>query len=351
MKTLNPVQLLKQMAKQFPPIRHVIAERDRLRGQVEQLHSILGQQEELQREKSRLLGENQVLRQEREDLLKPWLTWVPPGHFYSPIPDLDEVRANEQQLFENGSTSMAGIDLNEAEQLELLKTLKPFYDTQPFQAERADGLRYFFENVNYSYSDAIFLHCMIRHLKPQRIIEIGSGYSSCVTLDTNERFFSNAINCTFIEPYPDLLRSLLKPSDEDRITILPTRLQDVPLETFLTLKAGDILFIDSTHVSKIGSDVNCILFEILPAIQPGVYIHFHDIFYPFEYPKEWIYEGRSWNEAYVLRSFLQYNQQFKITLFNTFLEERHADWFHAEMPLCMRNKGGSLWLTKHDHQR
>ncbi|NJR65857.1 MAG: class I SAM-dependent methyltransferase, partial [Leptolyngbyaceae cyanobacterium CRU_2_3] len=109
---------------------------------------------------------------------------------------------------------------------------------------------------------------------------------------------------------------------------------------------GDILFIDSTHVAKTGSDVNYIFGEILPNLQTGVYIHIHDIFYPFEYLREWVLQGWAWNECYFLKAFLQYNQTFKIVLFNTFLEHRRPDWFRSHMPLCMKNLGGSIWLKK-----
>lgn len=126
---------------------------------------------------------------------------------------------------------------------------------------------------------------MIRAKKPRRINEIGSGYSSAVTLDTNELYFSNQIHCTFIEPYPERLLNLLSAEDIARNVLVTTRLQDVEIETFPELARGDFLFIDSTHVSKLGSDVNRIFFEIMPKLNEGVFIHFHDIFYPFEYPK------------------------------------------------------------------
>jgi hypothetical protein len=236
--------------------------------------------------------------------------------------------------------------LNEKGQINLFNKFKEYYKEQPFGEQKKENLRYFFENPSYSYSDAICLYCMIRHSQPKTIIEIGSGYSSCVILDTNELFFNNAISCTFIDPYPELLQSLIKDSDKDRIGIIPKKLQDVDINKFSDLTAGDILFIDSTHVSKIDSDVNQILFTILPHIKSEVYIHFHDIFYPFEYPREWIYEGRAWNEAYLLRTFLQYNSVFKIQFFNTFLEYFYKDEFLNEMPLCMKNRGGSIWIKK-----
>ncbi|NQS88701.1 hypothetical protein HQ584_02790 [Patescibacteria group bacterium] len=118
------------------------------------------------------------------------------------------------------------------------------------------------------------------------------------------------------------------------------------MESFKQLKENDILFIDTSHVSKTGSDVNYIFFDILPNLNSGVLIHFHDIFYPFEYPKKKILDGHAFNECYILRAFLQYNTRFKIILFNTFLEHYYEDWFRQNMPLCLRNKGGSIWLRK-----
>lgn len=108
---------------------------------------------------------------------------MPPGHFYSPIPSLDEVKDREEIIFNKSSEKIPGIDLNKEEQIRLFDGFKGYYNDLPFKAHKADGLRYFFENPAYSYSDAIFLYCMIRHAKPKRIIEVGSGYSSCVILD------------------------------------------------------------------------------------------------------------------------------------------------------------------------
>jgi predicted O-methyltransferase YrrM len=259
---------------------------------------------------------------------------------------LEEIRRDEAKIFGNTARNFPGIDVHEPEQLKLLETLCQYYENIPFQPHKVLGLRYYFENPVYTYSDAIFLHCMIRHLKPKRIIEIGSGFSSCVTLDTNELFLDNSIKATFIEPYPELLLSLISEDDRNKIKIIPQRLQDVHLNVFEALEENDILFIDSTHVSKINSDVNRIFFEILPTLSSGVYIHFHDIFFPFEYPKAWVYEGRAWNEMYLLRSFLQYNNEFSIVLMNTFMEHFHEPFFRVNMPLCLKNTGGSIWIRK-----
>lgn len=272
--------------------------------------------------------------------------FVPPGHFYSPIPSLEEIQRDEARIFGPPLRNIPGIDLHEQDQLKLLEDFLPYYETIPFQPHKVEGLRYYFENPSYSYSDAIFLYCMIRHLKPRTFVEIGSGFSSCLTLDTNELFLDNSMDVTFIDPYPNLLLSLIKEHDKYKVSIVPQRLQDINLEVFEALAANDILFIDSTHVSKIYSDVNRIFFEILPALSSGVYIHFHDVFYPFEYPKEWIYEGRAWNETYMLRAFLQYNREFCVVLMNTFMEHFYESFFIDKMPLCMKNPGGSLWIRK-----
>src|SRR3989339_28879 len=278
------------------------------------------------------------------DTLRRSFGFVPPGHFYSPIPSLDDIQRDDQKIFGDVPSNILGLDLHEEEQLQLLNEFIVYYDEMPFQPKKHEGLRYYYENPAYSYSDAILLHCMIRFLKPKTIIEVGSGFSSCMTLDTNELYFGGSIATTFIEPYPELLMSLIKNTDKSKIKVIPARLQDVDFDEFETLQANDILFIDSTHVGKINSDVNRIFFDILPRLSPGVHIHFHDIFFPFEYPKAWIYEGRAWNEAYLLWAFLQYNNKFSVVLINTFVEHFHKAFFQKKMPLCLKNTGGSLWM-------
>lgn len=286
--------------------------------------------------------------QEKYDELKSQLDklYVPPGHFFSPIPHLDEVRKDEPIIFGAASETLPGIDLNVAEQLTLFKALARFYADMPFEAEKGSGLRYHFVNDAYTYGDGIVLYGMIRHLEPKKIIEVGSGFSSCLILDTNDLFFNGQISTTFIEPYPQLLKSLLQEKDKDATNLISKRLQDVSLNVFESLEENDILFIDSTHVSKINSDVNYLVFEILPRLSKGVYIHIHDVFYPFEYPKWWVYEGRGWNEAYLLRAFLEYNENFKIVLMNTYLRLFYKDVVQENMPLCLERMGGSIWIRK-----
>jgi len=278
--------------------------------------------------------------------MNPFLSFVPPGHYHSPIPCLDDIKAREAELFGNVPKEIAGINLNEDWQIDLFHRLSKYYKEQPFEPHKNGNLRYFFENPNFSYADAIILYCMVRFTQPKMVVEVGCGYSSCVILDTNELFFGNSIRCKFIEPYPKLLLTLIKDSDRERLKILEKEVQDVDLNRFQELSSGDILFVDSSHVSKIGSDVNHILFKILPALSSGVYIGFHDIFHGFEYPRAWIYKGIAWNEDYLLRAFLQYNSAFEIQFFNSFFAQFHTDELIDKMPLCMKNTGGSIWIRK-----
>lgn len=296
----------------------------------------------------------------RTELLR-WNAWKPPGHFYSPIPSLEEIKKDENDIFSKGREYLLGVDLNEEVQLNILDLFSKYYSDLPFQAVKKDNLRYYFENPYYSYADAIVLYSIMRIVRPKRIIEVGSGFSSAAILDTNDLFFDSSISCTFIDPDSSRLKQLLSETDMRRSAIIEKKIQEVPSETFSELSAGDILFIDSSHVSKTGSDLNRIIFEILPRLQDGVYIHFHDVFYPFEYPKGWVYAGVAWNEAYMLHSFLQYNQVVKICFFTSFIMQEHINKVEKIMPLALKSEkpnitladapGGSLWLQKQDQLR
>lgn len=272
----------------------------------------------------------------------------PPGHFYSPIVNTKEIIEKEDVIWASRKTpNIDDIDLNIETQKKLLSSISSFYRELPFKKKKKefDTNRYIFENGMYSYTDGIVLYGMLRHLSPKRVIEVGSGYSSALMLDVNEQFFDNGIKLTFIEPFPDRLRKIIMGTDGERATIIEEKVQDVPIDVFAQLESGDILFIDSTHVSKCGSDVNHILFKILPNLKKGTYIHFHDIFYPFEYPKEWVIKGYNWNENYLLRAFLMNNKGYSIQLFSDYMHLHHKDDF-SKMTLSYKNTGGNLWIKK-----
>lgn len=271
----------------------------------------------------------------------------PRGHFYSPVADIDQVKALAERLFEKDVDLGPSIRLRPDRQKRLLEALAIYYPDFDWGAQRSKDHRYYLDNGLFTGADAVILYAMMRHFAPRRIIEIGSGFSSALMLDTNERFLDGCVQCTFIEPFSSRLYLLMDEPDRERCRIMEKMVQDVPVEQFRELEANDILFVDSSHVSKIGSDVNYLVFEVLPALRSGVIVHFHDILWPFEYPERWVLRLRwSWNEAYLLRAFLQYNDAFEILLFNSFVGYRFADYLQQSMPLCMKYTGGSLWLRK-----
>ena len=272
--------------------------------------------------------------------------FYPAGHYYSTIVDNEALRKYESFIWKEESVEkVSGVDLKANGQISLIAELNIYYEELPFAACKQNELRYYFENGFFLYTDGILLYSLMRFLKPKQIIEIGSGFSSALMLDTNELFFNNEIALTFIEPFPERLYGAIKEQDKKSTTIIVSEVQAVSLNIFANLNPGDILFIDSSHVVKTGSDVCFILFEILPILKKGVIIHFHDIFYPFEYLKEWVFEGRNWNEDYFLKAFLMYNNHFQILLFPHYLHTIHSEVFNM-MPLCYQNTGGSLWLIK-----
>lgn len=276
-----------------------------------------------------------------------FLESYPPGHYYSPLLSMEEVYRVAPCVWRPAPESLPGIDLRARQQQQLFAKFLKYYSEMPFSAQRQANLRYYFDNNFFGHADAIALYCIIREYKPKRIIEVGSGFSSCVMLDTDEKFLDSSIQFTFIEPYPERLLENLTAEDRQRTQLIKSFVQDIDLSLFGKLQENDILFLDCSHVGKLGSDVLHLLFEVLPQLNSGVLIHVHDIFYPFEYPQDWVLQNkRAWNESYFLRAFLQYNTAFEITYFNSYLSKMHRQMLQAHMPLVLKNTGSSLWLRK-----
>jgi hypothetical protein len=273
--------------------------------------------------------------------------FVPPGHFYSPI--VDPIEA-DRHLTSKGNDpvpeGVPGIALDRPEMVRTWQNLLRFLADIPFAGPKGPDFRYCFDNPFYSWGDGSILHAMLRFHRPKRLIEIGSGWSSACTLDTVDRYLEGACDLTFIEPYPQQLRDILGDA-RGRVRVLETPVQRVPLAVFEALEAGDILFVDSTHVMRTGSDVCFELFEIMPRLSRGVLVHIHDMFWPFEYPRHWVVdENRSWNELYAVRAFLSYNDTWRIVLFNDYLAKLERTMIEATCPQFMRNTGGALWLQR-----
>lgn len=275
----------------------------------------------------------------------PFLRFAPPGHFYSPIPRLDEIQAQADRLFDF-HVEVPGIALRVDQQLELVRRIAEVVaGDELLTLERRPGARYFIDNPAYGVGDATMLRGMLRLHRPSRIVEIGSGYSSAMVLDVIRQHLPDTA-VTFVEPYPDLLRSLMFDGDEQRCTIVEQRVQDLDLEVVQQLGEGDVLLIDSTHTVRTGSDVCRLLLDVLPSLRPGVIVHIHDIFWPFELPRYWVEEGRQWAECYLVRAFLTGNTDWEILLFNDYLGRFHGPELHLALPQVLDNPGGALWLRR-----
>ena len=267
-----------------------------------------------------------------------------PGHYYSPIPSINDVKEYKESLKINELISdISGININRNEQIQLLGKIEEIVNGTELQKERCGNIRYYWNNGYYGYGDGIVLSAIIRIYKPRKIIEVGSGYSSALMLDVNEKYFDNGINMTFIEPFPDRLNGLVKGKNLVA-KIIVDKVQNVDIKSFESLESGDILFVDSSHVGKLNNDLLHIIFKILPILKPGVIIHFHDIFWPFEYPIEWIEEGKAWNEIYYIRALLLYSKKFKIIFMSDYLAKCLGESYVHALNAKGRHLGYNLWL-------
>lgn len=269
----------------------------------------------------------------------------PLGHFYSPIVDPADLRPRESRIW-SGVDEMPGIDLRTSEQLALVEALAPHATSVHYPVDAPNDPReYFYRNDQYPLLDAEFLHLALCHFRPSRMIEVGSGFSSLISAKVNRTILGGALEFSCIEPYP---RQFLVDGVPGITQVIQRRVEDVDLAFFDRLGANDILFIDSSHISKTGSDVNYLFFEVLPRLRPGVLVHIHDIFLPDDYPKVWVLDqGRHWNEQYVVRAFLTHNSSWEIVFAAHFLGTRHRAAVQRTFPRYPeQGGGGSLWIRR-----
>jgi hypothetical protein len=268
----------------------------------------------------------------------------PPGHFYSPLVDVDDVHAIRAVRERLSAAPPAGVAFDHDAMKAMLKRLAAHYGLFPFHKDHGGANRFHYDNPFFGCHDAAVYFSMLFEFRPKRVVEIGSGFSSRLLLDTSERFFGGETGITLIDPSPGTLDDL-RPTARTRMLNCPV--QEAPPDLFDQLEANDILFVDSSHVGKTGSDVNHYLFQILPRLKAGVIIHIHDIFWPFEYLAEWVLtDKRSWNEAYLIHAFLQYNDAFEILYWNNYASHFMGADLKETMPLCLGNEGGSLWIRR-----
>lgn len=269
----------------------------------------------------------------------------PPGHFFSPVVDPDQVRDYVEMVRRSGPEDLPGIvfDLDAMEAF--WRANRDWIAATPFTRDPRPGARYFYAGGPYSYGDGITLRAMIGHFRPRRIVEIGAGLSSACMLDTAEELGLTDFRLTCVEPHPHRLRSLMQPGDEARITLHERPVQGMPLDLFRSLEPNDILFVDSTHVLKTGSDVHYELFYILPALARGVVVHFHDCRFPLEYSDIQIFEKNySWNEAYGVRALLMDSTRYRVIFSGSLFARQREALVRETCADFLRNPGSALWL-------
>jgi predicted O-methyltransferase YrrM len=251
---------------------------------------------------------------------------ITPNRYDSPIPDLKEL---QDDLWFNRS-ELVGINVYEEKQLELLSyfesRFKSEYDSLP-RHQTTVPYEYYVGNGTFESIDGEVLYCMIRHLKPSKIVEVGSGFSTYLMAQTVSinRAEDDKYACDLIaiEPYPN---PTLKKGFPGLSKLVNRKVQSVPLSQFSQLSENDVLFIDSSHALKTGSDVQYLYLEILPRLRKGVVIHVHDIFLPAEYPKTLLFDFHLfYNEQYILQAFLAFNNSFEVLWAGNYMHSNHAD--------------------------
>jgi hypothetical protein len=275
---------------------------------------------------------------ERRELFLNWERHgfhVTPVHFYEPIPDTQSL---PETLWSQPS-ELAGVNMNDSTQLDLLRShfskFRDEYNNLP--VEPPPGQKRPFRGV-----DALVAYCMIRHFQPELIAEVGSGWSSLVLGQVAAKNKNSALIC--IDPFPS---DVLRKGFPGLRSLIEKKIQDIDLEFFSQLDSGDVLFIDSSHAVKIGGDVNYLFLEVLPRLRPGVIVHVHDIFLPFEYRRAWVLdEFRFWTEQYILQAFLTFNSQFEVLLANSYLNHYHQPELKAAFPGLSSWAGGSFWMRR-----
>jgi hypothetical protein len=266
---------------------------------------------------------------------------VTPVHFYQPIPDTQSL---SETLWSRPS-ELVGVDMNGSVQLDLLRKRFPKfreeYEQFPTTPNEEPG-HFYLNNHLFDGTDALAAYCMLRHFKPRLIIEIGGGFSSLILGEGATKNSSSALIC--IEPFP---QEFLKRGFPGLHSLIEKKVETVDLDFFSQLGSGDVLFIDSSHTVKIGGDVNYLFLEVLPRLKPGVIVHVHDIFFPFDYRRDWVMnEFRFWSEQYLLQAFLSFNSEFEVLMSNSYLSHYYNKDLKAAFPSLASWGGGSFWMRR-----
>lgn len=264
-------------------------------------------------------------------------------HYYEPL-----FRPRDVRMPLDRPRPLPGLDLNVEGQLVMLEQFHYNDELLEFPLHPSAPLEFSYLNLSFGAGDAEVLYSMIRHFRPRRIIEIGSGNSTLMAASAIRRNHAEgsgpACEHTCIEPYE------MPWLEELGIKVIRRRVEDLGLEMFGELQANDVLFIDSSHVIRPQGDVLAEYLEILPTLKPGVIVHVHDIYTPRDYPgKRLLNEVRFWNEQYLLEAFLCLNREFQVLAALNFLRHDHPGRLLAKCPVLAKlpdQEPGSFWMSR-----
>src|SRR4051794_20501601 len=288
----------------------------------------------------------ELVHSDRFDVVPKGFYDVVRRDYYSPVPNLELL---PEDIW-NRHSRLGGVDLRVEAGMALIEE-----ELTQFVAEldvstsgpSAPG-EFFLENGNYETVDAELLYAMLRARKPRLVMELGSGFT---TLLIGSAARKNAAEGRHTEhlaydpfPRPQILGD--EPPPPTRFE--PISATDVPLDAFAQLGAGDFLFVDTTHTVKLGSDVNYIVLDVLPTLAPGVIIHFHDVFLPWEYPREWFEEMQYyWAEQYLLQAFLAFNSDFEVLIPAAAIASEFPERLASVVPsFAPGHRPGAIWLKR-----
>lgn len=236
--------------------------------------------------------------------------------------------------------------MNDENQMHLLTEVFPRFrgEYSQFPAEPSgEPADFYLDNPTFAGADPLALYCMVRHFRPQLILEVGGGYSTLVSTSALQENGNGELICVDPNPRPFLKQELAGLS-----SLLEKAVQDVGGDIFDRLGPGDILFIDSSHIVRYGSDVNYLYLEVLPRLKPGVLVHVHNIVFPADYPEHWITQHHLFHsKKYLLQAFLTFNSRYEVLLSNNYLAYNHIEELRATFPTATPFPGGgSLWMRR-----
>lgn len=257
-------------------------------------------------------------------------------NFYSPLPQLEELPPDTFQR----RLPMPGITWDMDRYESLLR------DLAPFLTEFSPPTGFTWDNVMYGPVESELLYALVRRNTPHRVVELGSGFTSLIIAAACRKNATEGRPARYVafDPFP---REFVKKGIHGMDALEAVGATEVRQEEYEALAEGDILFIDTTHTVKAGSDVNRVMLEVLPTLAPGVLVHVHDVFLPYEYPRAFFENQCYWQEQYLLQALLTENPNFEVLFPASAVARERPDLLRTLLPQHEATFGpGAFWIRR-----